>query len=252
MANKKLEIEFTNLKKEFLGLQSMIQKLLDKHMEIEKKYEKFIHKHSKKSFKCRQCGETFEDLRKYQGHKEEGCSSEFECDECGKNFKDEERLQIHKEKWHAKFECDECEKVFRYETVLEKHREAAHENTELFCHYFNNDKDCPFDENCLYIHEESGNCRYGNTCERRMCMFKHEESKDLDEESDDDAEDSDDKISLGGIDIDKINPVLENFKKAVENFEQLLEKYSLKCKVCEFEAKDVNGLTMHNKAKHNK
>ena len=155
MANKKLEIEFTNLKKEFLGLQNMIQKLLDKHMEIEKKYEKFIHKHSKKNFKCRQCGETFEDLRKYQGHKEEGCSSEFECDECGKIFKDEERLQIHKEKWHAKFECDECEKVFRYEKVLEKHREAAHENTELFCHYFNNDKDCPFDKNCLYIHVKS-------------------------------------------------------------------------------------------------
>ena len=86
-----------------------------------------------------------------------------------KNFKDEERLDIHKEKLHAKFECDECEKDFRYETVLEKHREAAHENTELFCHYFDNDKDCPFDENCLYIHEESGNCRYGNTCERRMC-----------------------------------------------------------------------------------
>ena len=83
-------------------------------------------------------------------------------------------------------------------------------------------------------------------------MFKHEESKDLDEVSDDDAEDSDDKISLEGIDIDKINPVLENFKKAVENFEQMLEKYSLKCKFCEFEAKDVNWLTMHNKAKHNK
>ena len=32
-----------------------------------------------------------------------------------------------------------------------------------------------------------------------MCMFKHEESKDLDEVSDDDAEDSDDKISLRGL-----------------------------------------------------
>ena len=230
----------------------MIQKLLDKHMEIEKKYEKFIHKHRKKNFKCRQCGETFEDLRKYQGHKEEGCSSEFECDECGKNFKDEEMLKLHKEKWHEKFECDDCEKVFRYEALLEKHREAAHENIELFCHYFNNDKDCPFDENCIYIHEESGNCKYGNNCERTMCMFKHEEFRDIEVESDDGAEDEDDQMSLDGVDIDKISPVLENFKKAVENFEQLLGKYSLKCKVCEFEAKDINGLTMHIKAKHNK
>ena len=33
--------------------------------------------------------------------------------------------------------------------VLEKHKEAAHENVELFCHYFNNEKDCPFDNNCM-------------------------------------------------------------------------------------------------------
>ena len=41
-------------------------------------------------------------------------------------------------------------------------------------------------------------------------------------------------------------------KKAEGNFEDLLGKYSLKCKDCEFEAKDINGLTMHKKAKHNK
>ena len=54
METSKLENEFINLKKEFLGLQSLIQNLLDKHGDLEKKYEKFIHKHSKSNFKYRQ------------------------------------------------------------------------------------------------------------------------------------------------------------------------------------------------------
>ena len=36
MATKKLETEFLNLKKEFVGLQTMIQSILDKHGDLEK------------------------------------------------------------------------------------------------------------------------------------------------------------------------------------------------------------------------
>ena len=36
MATKKLEAEFMNLKKEFVGLQNLIQNLLDKHGDLEK------------------------------------------------------------------------------------------------------------------------------------------------------------------------------------------------------------------------
>ena len=74
---------------------------------------------------------------------------------CEKYFKDEETLEEHKKIRHSKFECDECEKEFTYEAVLVKHKEEAHESVELFCHYFNNDKDCPFDDQCIFIHEES-------------------------------------------------------------------------------------------------
>ena len=153
---------------------------------------------------------------------------------------------------HEKFECDECEKVFGYESVLEKHKEAAHENAELFCHYFNNDKDCPFEDRCIFVHEESGNCRYGKNCERNLCMFQHVESRDIENVSDDDSEDGDseESFNLHDINLEKIKPVLDKFKQAVDNFELLLNKYSLKCNNCEFEAKDMNGLTMHMKAKH--
>ena len=250
MATKKLEAEFINLKKEFIGLQTLIQNLLDKHGDLEKKYEKFLRKQKKNNFKCRNCGDGLESLRELKNHKEEGCSSsEFKCDECEKCFKDENILQDHTEKMHVKYDCDECDKVFKYEAVLEKHKEAAHENVELFCHYFNNDKDCPFDDECIYIHEDAENCRFGRHCERKFCMFKHEDINEEECETDDDS-DEDVNIDINGIDLNKIKPVLEKFKKSVENFEELMGKLSLKCKQCEFEAKDMNGLTMHMKAKH--
>ena len=49
-------------------------------------------------------------------------------------------------------------------------------------------------------------------------MFKHEEFRDIEVESDDGAEDEDDPMSLDGVDIDKISPVLENFKKGCGKF----------------------------------
>ena len=85
-------------------------------------------------------------------------------------------------------------------------------------------------------------------------MCQHEES--VDEECDDDGEssDGDDDYDVAvvddGVDFEKIKPALEKFKQAVDNFEQLLGKHSRKCKQCQFEAKDLNGLNMPKKAKH--
>ena len=116
MATKKLETEFNNLKKEFIGLQNLIKNLLDKHENLEKKYDKFIQKQKKKNFKCRKCGDTFEKLKNLQDHKEKGCSNaKFNWDEREKYFNDENKLQNHTEKMHVKFECDDCDKVFKYE-----------------------------------------------------------------------------------------------------------------------------------------
>ena len=160
MATKKLETEFINLKKEFLELQKLIQNLIDKHGDIKKIYEKFIQKQKRGNFKCRNYGEKFDILRKLQDHKEEDCPIDsVKYGECEKCFKDKKELQDHTDKMNKKFGFDECDKVFRFEALLEKHKEAAHEDVELFCPYYNNDKDCPFDDECIYLHEESENCK---------------------------------------------------------------------------------------------
>ena len=75
---------------------------------------------------------------------------------------------------HVIFACEECEKEFKYEAVLGKHRESVHEDTKFDCHYFNNDKECPFEDQCIYLQEESDKCKFNDNCERKMCMFRDE------------------------------------------------------------------------------
>ena len=53
--------------------------------------------------------------------------------------------------------------------------------------------------------------------------------------------------------IGDIEPSLRKVEEAMDKVEKLLlqnKTSNLKCNKCDFEAKNSNGLTMHNKAKH--
>ena len=52
---------------------------------------------------------------------------------------------------------EKCYKVFRHKAVQEKHRKAVYDDVQLLCHFYNNDKDCPYDD----VHEKSENCKVG-------------------------------------------------------------------------------------------
>ena len=91
---------------------------------------------------------------------------------------------------------------------------AVHEDTQLYCHYFNNDKECPFDDHCIYLHEESDKCKFNDKCESKMCMFRHENCDDDDNE-DIDVEESDgeDESEEDEKKVEEIKPILEKLKK---------------------------------------
>ena len=55
----------------------------------------------------------------------------------------------------------------------------------------------------------------------------------------------DDDVDDENESVEALKSILDKFKKAVEKFDVLLQKCSLKCKHCEFEAKDTNGLRIH-------
>ena len=43
-----------------------------------------------------------------------------------------------------------------------------------FCHYYNNDKFCPFEElGCKFLHQVAQNYRHGITCKIWLCPRRH-------------------------------------------------------------------------------
>ena len=86
----------------------------------------------------------------------------------------------------------------------------------------------------------------------KVCKPKKEgEPEDyIDDIADEDESDSDEEDEEEYENVYALKPILNKFKEAVEKFDTMLQKCSLKCKHCEFEAKDQNGLGMHMKAKH--
>ena len=87
-------------------------------------------------------------------------------------------------KTHKKFNCEQCEKSFRYLDIKKKHVLIQHENVKLYCHYYNNQKTCPFDDESIFLHEDARYCKYDLICERNYCMFKHRKHVEPDVEND--------------------------------------------------------------------
>ena len=86
-------------------------------------------------------------------------------------------MENHIRNIHESFEtydCDKCEKTFVLEWRLKKHREG-HDRILKKCHYFNNQKSCPYENvGCMFDHAFSGSCRYGKKCTNKMCPFQHD------------------------------------------------------------------------------
>jgi hypothetical protein len=86
------------------------------------------------------------------------------------------------------YPCSECEKEFDEEWKMCAHKKN-HEKMKIYCHFFNYKKICPYDKECIFLHEDSDVCRYDMLCERNYFMYKHgnvivEETKKDDEPSD--------------------------------------------------------------------
>ena len=104
-------------------------------------------------------------------HKEHRVNSDtFMCDQCDKEFDEEWKLCIHLKK-HKKYSCDQCSKTFSYINAKNKHIQITHGNLKIYCHFYNNNTTCPFDD--------ADFCRYGVKCERDYCMFKHDYLEDV-------------------------------------------------------------------------
>jgi hypothetical protein len=92
---------------------------------------------------------------------------------------------------------------------LSKHLQTHSSTTTKKCHYFNNGKACPYEDiGCMFAHEHSDVCKFGQGCRNKLCSYKHKKKEEmkrgvtLDKSKDIDA---DDVNVSNGEESDKVN-----------------------------------------------
>ena len=121
-----------------------------------------VPKNKQNIYNCKKCDHTFVDKSKLKPHIKTVHPRVIFCHICELNFEKTYQLELHLKSHDVEeFKCKVCDKVFSMRWILQKH-ESAHElATVKFCHYFNNGKQCPYEEvGCMFNHSDSEKCRF--------------------------------------------------------------------------------------------
>ena len=192
---------------------------------------------------CNACGVSMTTTREYKDHMRCHHSEEsLKCNQCEQIFDEEWKLNAHLKK-HKEFCCQQCEKTFKFKDILEKHIAIAHEGMKLYCHFYNNKKNCPFEKNCIFLREYSSQCKYGKLCERNNCMFMHEVEGEPSDDSDSDR--NNDNVD-GELNVQCPNcdfKVFDDLSLEV-HYERKHSGY-YDCVLCGYRARDEESLDTH-------
>ena len=276
MKNKKeMQAENSLLKEEICKMKVEFSELSEKYINLQKQSSLEIAQ-DKQVFKCDRCDYISESLTGLKKHKQihENVIEDFKCGDCGREFDEEWKMSAH-EKKHAKIKCNRCDKSFKYLETMKKHEKIAHENTKLYCHYFNNKQTCPFDKDCIFLHEDADKCKYGEQCERILCMFKHAHDPEVHEKEMltvdnkieknvihlDEEKTRTPEITVIDVHVEDIVTVddamdtdmMENDDEQDTNIleTEFLNEELVKCKICDFASARKSDLKDHKTTIHN-
>ena len=128
-------------------------------------------------FNCNYCTMNFNNYDSLKSHIACNHLRAFKCQHCDRRFRkcydlEEHLVNVHEEE--KMYNCDICELRFVTNWRYKKHIDAHNNNKARTCHYFNNNKDCPYAKRgCKFQHKMADQCQFTNTCTRKMCQFQH-------------------------------------------------------------------------------
>ena len=158
-------------------LKEMEKKLQEAHTRIEKLENSRDPNPKKDISNCNKCDLTFDKKDDLKVHNKTIHPRCLKCEFCDKTFEVKWKLETHL-KTHeqsSKYQCDTCDKVFVLKWRLEQHKKTHVLTNVKFCHYFNNNKICPYDDiGCMFRHENSTKCKFVK-CLNELCQFRHEQ-----------------------------------------------------------------------------
>ena len=103
---------------------------------------------SEKEFSCKICDQSFRSKKTLKYHNQSNHNKLIKCKSCDKTFENNCDLELHINENHDSaehLECVKCGKRFVLEWRLKKHQEIHTNKNIRKCHYFNNQKCCPFE-----------------------------------------------------------------------------------------------------------
>ena len=179
-ALKSIDVKIAIIQKE---MEAMTKNTEDKEkkVKLEQSNDKVDNKFKddmEKVEKCNLCNSVFVGKKLLKDHMKREHKRKVKCDHCDESFEMniqlEKHMDSHKKEKH--FKCDLCEKTFYLEWRLRKHI-VGHDSPSKFCHYFNNNEECPYEKNgCMFSHSESPHCKYKELGSNQLCQFKHDVS----------------------------------------------------------------------------
>ena len=102
-----------------------------------------------------------------------------------------------------------CDKTFLLQWRLRKHIQGHEQRNVKFCHFFNNNNICNFEEvsGCMFRHEHAPLCKFLDKCKHTKCQFSHT-ANDGDDESDSDSDMVDNGIEISeNLDCESANDI---------------------------------------------
>ena len=177
MLSDEVEKEFKHLKETVKILEGKVNNANLKVKELEEKLARISDKSKDNQIKCNVCETEFSSRKNLRKHIKESHQTQINCNSCKESFTNNSDLENHLEEVHTdspKFKCDHCGKKFILQWRLRKHLAIHFDEKTKKCHYFNNEKTCPFEKiGCMFLHMQSEICFFGKRCINKLCQYKH-------------------------------------------------------------------------------
>ena len=245
---KELNDDFNIFEEKFKSMEALVDHLNAKIVVLEKKIEEtpgnFQTVLSESSemervYDCKLCDFKSTKKKNLKVHIKEKHRNEIKCKVCGERFNETFELEIHLKTHDVEtFKCTKCEKSFYLKWRLEKHMTGHEKLDSKFCHYFNNNKKCPFEQiGCMFKHAKSSKCWFKTQCKNKLCQYAH----DIDEDTQNIEKDTTVPLDKADVTNDNINTT-EN----VEFEDSDLDSEDLECDTCGKIFLEHHELSEHN------
>ena len=165
---------FESLEDKVINLSSVDNREEDKEiLKLEKEIELVSTKLVEVEFKLSSLGEEQNIIKNVQKRKSD---RKIKCNHCDKIFPSHSMIEKHMADEHVQKEikCDHCDLLFHTTWRLKMHMKNHTGRMKRNCHFFNSNKDCPYENlGCKFNHIYSDECKFGTKCERHMCQYRH-------------------------------------------------------------------------------